>query len=138
MALLNCPECDNEVSDRAPNCPKCGLPVSEVIGELRAEETPEQALHTRPEAYADEHPVYREAFLKFDAIGGGFVATWSWVGFFFGLFWYLYRGMFGKAAGLFIIFLLTLGIGWFPFALYCGIWGKWDYYLLRVKGKQLW
>ena len=27
MALLQCPECYGTVSDRAPNCPHCGLPI---------------------------------------------------------------------------------------------------------------
>ena len=28
MALINCPECTVEVSDRAPTCPKCGSPIA--------------------------------------------------------------------------------------------------------------
>ena len=28
MALINCPECSTEVSDRAPTCPKCGSPIA--------------------------------------------------------------------------------------------------------------
>lgn len=28
MALINCPECGAEVSDRAPSCPKCGAPIA--------------------------------------------------------------------------------------------------------------
>jgi zinc ribbon protein len=27
MALISCPECGNEVSDKAPTCPKCGAPI---------------------------------------------------------------------------------------------------------------
>ena len=27
MALVKCPECGNEVSDRAVSCPKCGYPL---------------------------------------------------------------------------------------------------------------
>lgn len=27
MALINCPECNQQVSDRAPSCPKCGCPI---------------------------------------------------------------------------------------------------------------
>ncbi len=29
MALINCPECNNEVSDKAEICPKCGIPIAE-------------------------------------------------------------------------------------------------------------
>lgn len=31
MALIRCPECNNEVSDRASICPHCGYPMSERI-----------------------------------------------------------------------------------------------------------
>lgn len=27
MALINCPECNKEVSDKAPACPNCGVPI---------------------------------------------------------------------------------------------------------------
>jgi hypothetical protein len=27
MALIACPECGNEVSDLAPTCPRCGVPI---------------------------------------------------------------------------------------------------------------
>lgn len=27
MALINCPECDAKVSDKAPTCPQCGVPI---------------------------------------------------------------------------------------------------------------
>lgn len=28
MALINCPECGKEISDKAPSCPNCGCPIS--------------------------------------------------------------------------------------------------------------
>ena len=28
MALMNCPECKIEVSDKAASCPKCGCPIA--------------------------------------------------------------------------------------------------------------
>ena len=28
MALIKCPECNNDVSDKAASCPKCGAPVA--------------------------------------------------------------------------------------------------------------
>ena len=28
MALILCPECNREISDRAPNCPHCGCPIA--------------------------------------------------------------------------------------------------------------
>lgn len=29
MALINCPECNKEISDKALNCPNCGVPINE-------------------------------------------------------------------------------------------------------------
>ena len=31
MALIKCPECDHNVSDKAEACPNCGFPISEYI-----------------------------------------------------------------------------------------------------------
>ena len=28
MSLVKCPDCQNEVSSKAPSCPKCGAPIS--------------------------------------------------------------------------------------------------------------
>ncbi len=28
MALINCPECGKQVSDKAEQCPDCGLPIN--------------------------------------------------------------------------------------------------------------
>lgn len=33
MALINCPECNKEISDKALTCPQCGFPVPEKISE---------------------------------------------------------------------------------------------------------
>ena len=29
MALINCPECNKEISDKASNCPNCGNPIND-------------------------------------------------------------------------------------------------------------
>ena len=29
MSLINCPECNKEISDKAVNCPHCGNPINE-------------------------------------------------------------------------------------------------------------
>ena len=28
MTLINCPECNKQVSDSAPSCPNCGVPIA--------------------------------------------------------------------------------------------------------------
>lgn len=38
MALIQCPECAREVSDRAVSCPQCGFPVAKEVGTILPEE----------------------------------------------------------------------------------------------------
>lgn len=35
MALINCPECSKQVSDRAVNCPNCAYPVQQSVGQSK-------------------------------------------------------------------------------------------------------
>lgn len=39
MALINCPECNKQVSDKASSCPNCGYPISKCLSEEKKEET---------------------------------------------------------------------------------------------------
>jgi len=41
MALIKCPECSNEVSDRAASCPICGCPIDEIKKKFGQEEVSE-------------------------------------------------------------------------------------------------
>jgi hypothetical protein len=84
----------------------------------------------------DEH--YRRKFSAFDARGGSFVASWNWPAFLFGVFWYLYRGMWAKALIIFAIVLISGGFMGIPLAIYVGLAGNYDYYLLKRRGTQLW
>ncbi len=43
MALINCPECANQVSSAAPTCPKCGVPIASA-SESKAAGTPIQTV----------------------------------------------------------------------------------------------
>lgn len=38
MALINCPECNKEISDQAKTCPHCGVSVQKAIANKIAEE----------------------------------------------------------------------------------------------------
>ena len=35
MALINCPECKNKVSDKANACPHCGFPIEEYLNNIK-------------------------------------------------------------------------------------------------------
>jgi hypothetical protein len=43
MALIKCPECDTEVSDKAEKCPKCAYPIKPAsnISEIKSDSKPE-------------------------------------------------------------------------------------------------
>jgi hypothetical protein len=34
VALIACPECGSEVSDKAPTCPKCGVPIASAANDV--------------------------------------------------------------------------------------------------------
>ena len=38
MALIHCPECNKEISDKAKTCPHCGCPVEETNAKVPVEE----------------------------------------------------------------------------------------------------
>lgn len=40
MALINCPECGKEISDRAGKCPHCGCPIGEDTSQKAKEKKP--------------------------------------------------------------------------------------------------
>jgi Domain of unknown function (DUF4352) len=48
MALINCPECEKEVSEKAANCPSCGFPLHEPNIQLSGSDTHEITCPTLP------------------------------------------------------------------------------------------
>lgn len=85
---------------------------------------------------------YEDTFRKFDAADGRWIFTWNWAAFWFGLFWYLYRGLWLKAIIYFVALLILSGITAGLVTLFCwvgfGALANYDLYLLRRKGTQLW
>ena len=121
-----CPNCKKEIADGSKFCPECGKAIQEEKVEN---------INYFPK-YSGEQEIYINAFSEFDL--NGFKPTWSWVGFFWGAIWYCIKGMWAKGLliiGLAIITGGTLGI---PLWIYCGVFGKWDYYLWKSQKKQWW
>ncbi len=48
MALIQCPECGKEVSDRAPKCPGCGFPIKSDLKKVVPMECPECGTKVEP------------------------------------------------------------------------------------------
>jgi len=44
MALINCPECKTEISDKAKSCPHCGNPLNQSIGQSKSENVESKSL----------------------------------------------------------------------------------------------
>lgn len=38
MSIINCPECDKEISNLAPNCPHCGYPINQEKAEQKVKD----------------------------------------------------------------------------------------------------
>lgn len=121
-----CPHCDAEIKagQKIRYCASCG-----------------QAIHFKQGAIQtgyDDSPYYQRIFEVFDYNGGYFKPSWNWAAFFFGLFWYFYKGMWAKALFILLVSIIFAFVPLFFFTVYCAIAGNYDYYLLKVKGKQLW
>ncbi len=48
MALIKCPECNSEVSDKAESCPKCAYPI---IGSIQAHDRKVQTIEQTSKRY---------------------------------------------------------------------------------------
>jgi hypothetical protein len=79
---------------------------------------------------------YERAFAGFEA--GGSKVQWNWAAFFFSLLWYLFNGMWVKSLILAGVLVISGGAFWIPIAIYSGLMGNYDYYLLKRRGTQGW
>ena len=41
MAIINCPECNSNVSDKAESCPNCAFPINKMSKTVKAPESKE-------------------------------------------------------------------------------------------------
>lgn len=64
MALINCPECNREISDKAVSCPHCGYPLSNnLIEKNEPQDIKEHYLKTLKKQYTVENEI-KEALIK--------------------------------------------------------------------------
>ena len=83
-------------------------------------------------------PYYLEAFNQFNKKpNSGLQAKFNWAAFFFGGFWYLYKGLWVK--GLLFISIAFFSAGFLAILpwLYGCIFGTYDYYLHKKDDKPL-
>lgn len=58
MALINCPECGREISDKALSCPTCGCPITTV--EIKADKTVESEIKNTNNLFSKTKNVLRK------------------------------------------------------------------------------
>ena len=92
MALINCAECNNQISNQAASCPKCGAPIN------HAQETRNAGAQlTTTQLTSKKFKLHRLLSIITMAIGG------SW----------LYIATEAKASPTLPALLLTIGLAWF-------------------------
>lgn len=150
MALVQCPECERTVSSQALTCPHCGLPTPAGVlhpaaGDRtvsRPERWPFSPLFPETESVAES---LERTFASFDVGTGRLTPTWNWAAFFFPIPWYFIKGLWAK--GLIMVTVLWVLVDNFysgttltvlVLAIYAGLFAKFDLYVWRRSGKQLW
>ncbi len=74
MALIPCPECEQDVSDRALACPHCGFPVAEAINQELVELTGVgHARSARQQAAAEKLQTWANRYVEGAPAQGGLV-----------------------------------------------------------------
>jgi len=74
MAIITCPECGKEVSDKAASCPGCGAPQAVVVSQEPAEAQPPVEKEEKmlcPKCYSSELTSDKKGFSAGKALVGG-------------------------------------------------------------------
>ena len=142
MTSQNCDKCGAATEATADSCLYCGSSITRTIDPAQQVGSAVSGLLKGSGGSKDWSGLkdyYQTAFSEFEKNPqSGLQVKWNWAAFFFSSIWYLVRGMPLKGV-IFIILNLISGftLGFF-IAVYAGLYGTYDFYLLKAKGKQLW
>lgn len=146
---MNCPNCTKEINSALNFCPFCGGKINAASTvESNPQFNNENADFTSPGTlrndassqndYQVQSNYYDKIFYKFDENGGHYSFSWNWWAFFFGLLWYISKGLWVKAILILITAIIVNPIVGTLLCIYTGAFGNYDYYLKKVKNTQLW
>lgn len=134
---MDCGKCGASNSPGLAACAYCGAAFATAAA-VSAPTGAEPASGRRD--WSGEKPYYQVAFAEFDkTVGDTWQVKWNWAAFFFSWIWYLARGM--PAKGLILLgvsIVLSFGLAWWVVSIYTGLYGTWDLYQMKAKGKQTW
>ncbi|QWD80519.1 DUF2628 domain-containing protein [Polynucleobacter sp. MWH-Spelu-300-X4] len=145
---MQCKSCGAQNPDNLMECAYCGASLSRPTANS-APAAPSASVVSAPAApaassqnqdYAIDLPqYYKAAFAEFDKNPqGGPQFKFNWGAFWFGPFWYFFRGLWLKGILYLAVIFGTAGfLVWLPW-IYSFSFGTYDLYLLRKHGKQFW
>lgn len=74
MALIKCPECENEISNRAASCPNCGMPMRQVASTSAPVSHQNEDLLHCPKCKSTNLHIDKKGFSGGKALAGAVVA----------------------------------------------------------------
>jgi hypothetical protein len=145
---MQCKSCGAQNPDNLLECAYCGAtfaratnsaPVAPSAPVAAASSATATAAPANADYAIDLPQYYKLAFAEFDKNPqGGPQFKFNWGAFWFGPFWYFFRGMWLKAILYLALVFGTAGfLMWLPWIYSFGF-GTYDLYLLRKHGKQFW
>ena len=137
---MKCGVCGSDSNRTGIYCPECGNQYGLGTKKLPpAAASQYGSVHVRANtiSYPEESEYFNRKFAQFDT-KGGYAITFNWVPFVIAPLWYMYKGLWGKAFLLMLIFHLSGGLAAPILWCYAGFCGNYDYYLKKVKGTQWW
>jgi len=130
---MECPYCKEKIQNGAIKCKHCG----EILKKKEYSSISHEKAKTL-KGYSQFSEYYQNVFREIDKDNGKISAKWNWVAFLFGPIWYLLNGVWVKSLLMIGVSLISGGALAIPCWIYSGLFGNYDYYLLKVKNKQLW
>jgi hypothetical protein len=105
MALIFCPECGTQVSEKAQSCPKCAYPISQLsLGKASGhgtQQTNQNDISIKIKNLGLDY-YYQQIFEEIHKSNGSYKGGWNWYAFFFSWIWLLFKGAYAWAITIFV------------------------------------